>query len=424
MAKAISTSLYDLCVCIYRLVVFILLGNPLSMCILNLFAPRKTAEFAKNRNLFGEQLYSFYERVALKWPFFWAKWWMLLENIRKYTIKQQIQYFFKVSFKNNTAEDTLKKMRGGDSYRMSEACRKLFFSYGDKELPITETRWYQNDSVSVMGVHPTVRDFMMRNIRLDSAAMQLVFNRAIWSEDTRNELRKYLSRGAICYYDLNMLIDSAADKGEGADLRMLGILLDYIKRYGLEREMLDHAEVKYPKVIFETVLDALNWHKQMKAVKTYTKTMTSCEWHNFCVNTKQILPEVQALMNFNQYLEFRACGLTLDPKAVEEILYHGTDKEMWKSIFKFEPNHGLVKGSPLYELVVNTPSDWNKVYKKAMKELADFYNREISSGRKLNNQSELEMLEMEDAAKYVRAYRKYAKLSPEAEKLAKEKGFI
>jgi hypothetical protein len=392
------------------------------MCVLNFLAPRKTAEFAKNRNLFGEQLYSFYERVALKWPFFWAKWWMLLENIRKYTIKQQIQYFFKVSFKNNTAEDTLKKMRGGDSYRMSEACRKLFFSYGDKELPITETRWYQNDSVSVMGVHPTVRDFMMRNIRLDSAAMQLVFNRATWNEDTRNELRKYLSRGAICNYDLNMLIDSAADKGEGADLRMLGILLDYIKRYGLDPEMQDHTELKYPKEIYVLVKDAVNWHKQMKALKTYTKDMNA--WHDFCVKTKQILPEVQALMNTKQYLEFSSCRLALDPKAVEEILQNRNEPGFWKIIFKLEPNHGLVKGTQIYELVVNTLTDWNKVYKEAMNEITQSFIIAISTRRKFDEKSQLEMLELEDAAKYVRAYREYAKLSPKAEKLAKEKGFI
>jgi len=422
MTKAISTSLYDLCVCIYRLVIFILFGNPLSMCVLNFLAPRKTAEFAKNRHLFGEQLYSLYERVALKWPFFWAKWWMLLENIRKYTIKQQIQYFFKVSFKNGTAAETLKKMRGGDSASMSEACRKLFFSYGDKKLPITETRWYQDDSVSVMGVHPTVRDFMMRSIRLDSDAMQLVFRRATWDEDTHNELRKYLSRGAICNYDLNMLINSAADKKEGADFRLLGILLDYIKRYGLDPEMQDHAELKYPKEIYALVKDAVNWYKQMKAVRTYTKDMNA--WHDFCVKTKQILPEVQALMNTKQYLEFSSCRLALDPKAVEEILQNRNEPGFWKIIFKLEPNHGLVKGSPLYELVVNTPTDWNKVYKEVMNEITQSFIIAISAGRKFDEKSQLEMLELEDAAKYVRAYREYAKLSPKAEKLAKEKGLI
>ena len=326
MAKAISTSLYDLCVCVYRLVVFILFGNPLSMCVFNLLAPRRTAKFAKNQNLFGEQLYLFYESIALKWPFFWAKWWMKLENIRNYTVKQQIQYFLKVSFKNDTAVETLKKMASGNSFRMSEACRKLFFNYGEKELPLKETRTYQNGSVVIVWVPLTVCDFMMRNIRLDDDAMKLIFNRAKWDEDTRNELQKYFLRGAICNLQLKMLIDSVSDNSAGADLQMLSILLDYTKRYGFNIEMQDYARLKYPDVIFAQVKDTIILYKQMKAVKTYKKDM--CAWHNFCAKTKPILPEVQALMNLKQYLEFNKCGHTLDPKALEEILQHRTDRAL------------------------------------------------------------------------------------------------
>ncbi len=250
MAKAISTSLYDFCVGSYRLVVFILFGNPLSMCIYNLLAPRKTAEFAKNQALFGERLYAFYERMALKWPFYWAKWWMRLEDLGNYSVKQQIKYFFKVSFKNDTAVAALKAMQKGKKFNLSwpESYEELFCKYGERKLPVEENRSY-TEGICTVGyrVNLTVTEFMMRNVRLSYNALKTVIRKAGNNRDLREELKKYLASGRLNDAQFEMLIDSVTLNHSGGNLQMFGILLDYVKRYGIDEKYLERIEQQFPK---------------------------------------------------------------------------------------------------------------------------------------------------------------------------------
>ena len=104
MTKAMSSWLSDAFCFVFRLLVFILFGNPLSMSVINLLFPRLAAKFAQNPLYFGPKIYAFYERHALKCPFYWAKEWMQLEKLASYSVNQQVKYFLKVSFKNKTPE--------------------------------------------------------------------------------------------------------------------------------------------------------------------------------------------------------------------------------------------------------------------------------------------------------------------------------
>lgn len=377
MAKAVSTSLYDFFMFCCRLVMFIVLGNPLSMFVLNLLAPHYVAEFAKNRAVFGETIYRFYEYLALKMPFYWAKWWMKIENIRKYSDKRQIKYFLKVSFKNGTAVKTLKAMMSAEGMVFNKACETLFFKYGDKELPVKkELRYktYEDGSSGAYWGRDTVMVFMMHHIRLDYWSLKEVIRKAVYSEDIRKELEKYLASGQLCYDQVQLLIDAIFTDGHGIHLQMLGLLTGYVKRYGVEQEQMQYMKDKLPVSCFELVQNADKYHSHCKAVRTGKKDLA--KWEEYCRQVENLLPKAQELMTKEQYLVYSQTGHTLDPDAVISILHNNSDESFWKEIFLREPNHGLVfrgnaPGVTMHTLVTACETKWNKVYVEALKEMAE-----------------------------------------------------
>ena len=265
MAKAVSTSLYDFFMFCYRLVIFIVFGNPLSMFFLNLLAPRYVAEFAKNRAVFGENIYHFYEYCALKMPFYWVKWWMKVENIRKYSDKRQIKYFLKVSFKNGTAVKTLKAMMSADGMVFNKACETLFFKYGDKELPVKKELRYKTLADGSSGAYlgrDTVMVFMMRNVRLDYWSLKEVLRRAVYNEDLREELKKYLASGKLNEDQTRSLIDTAFTSKGSSNLQILGLLVDYINRYGISDSNKEYTRSVAPETCYELVEEAVDKHRQ------------------------------------------------------------------------------------------------------------------------------------------------------------------
>ena len=356
--KPISTCVSDALLFIVRLFLFVLLGNPLSMFVLNLFAPRCTAEFAKNQNLFGKKIYACYESFALKWPFYWSKWWMKLDDIRKYPVNKQIQYFLKVSFKNDTAVETLKKMMSSEGMNFNDACEKLFFEYGDRKLPIRELRSRMvNECVVAWHDNVTVMEFMMRNVRLDYYALGKVIQRATKDEQMQNELKSYIVRGAISYEQFGLLIDAVTTDSGSADLQMLGILIDYVKRYGISKEHLARVKKQYPTPCAELVEEASTWYTQMKAVKSFKNTAEGkSAWRKFCKETKKILPEVQAMMTPTQYAIFHNVGLKLDIEAIKAFL-NRSDKALWNEVFTKEKAtcqsgeiRAFIRSNPVLEL--------------------------------------------------------------------------
>ncbi len=272
--KAISTVLSDVVIFIVRLFVFIMFGNPLSMWVLNFFAPRKAAEFSKNKAIFGDKIYAFYEKRALKWPFFWACHWMKLEECGLYSTKRQIKYFFKVAVKNKTEAETLKAFQNGKFGKIfwPDAFEELFFKYGNKDLPYEERRSYMNGDCMVCYVkNVTIAEFMMRNVRLSYVALQNVIEKATISEDMRKELGKYLSTGKLNDAQFELLIDAVTTSPGSGDLQMLGLLLDYVKRYNISEKHMEKCRQQYPKVFMGLVEDAKLENKKKSAKSHKTK---------------------------------------------------------------------------------------------------------------------------------------------------------
>jgi len=264
MAKAISTCLSDTMIFVVRLFVFVMFGNPLSMFCFNLFAPCKTAEFTKNKAIFGDEIREFYNRLAAKWPLFWARYWISVEDIYKYSVKRQVQYFLKVAAKNKTEAETLKAMRKENFW--PKAYEILFFQYGNTELSYEETHKHiQNDCEIIYCVNITIAKFMMRNVRLSYNALQNVIKKAATDDDMCDELKKYLASGKLNDSQLELLIDAVTIEPGSGDLQMLGVLLDYVKRYGFSEKYMKKISTQYPVPFTELVREAVSYANKKRA---------------------------------------------------------------------------------------------------------------------------------------------------------------
>lgn len=360
--KAVSTLLSDSLGFMVRLLVFILFGNPLSMWFVNLLFPRLAAKFACNELYFGPQIYAFYEQRALKWPFHWAKWWMRLEKLASYSVEQQVKYFLKVSFKNKTEEKALNAMKKQTFW--SDAFEVLFFKYGNKNLPYTpECFWQEIGECSVGGyVKITVADFMMRHTRLSYNALAVAIQKAMHSDFACEELKKYLATGALNSDQLNLLIDAVSTNNGSGDFPMLGVLVEYVKRYNLRKEHWQRIKKQYPQPFIELLEEAAKTVEQAKIVSSLHDTSEDrFTWTRFCCETAEILPVAQGKMALWQYNIFHNTGHKLDSDAILALLRR-SDEKMWRLIFEWEEIDDNVKlelGShvkwwPVYEDVVKS----------------------------------------------------------------------
>lgn len=400
--KPISTCLTDCFIFMVRLFVFVLFGNPLSMFVLNLFAPRNTAEFAKNQNLFGTRIYRYYERHALKWPFYWARWWMKLEDLSDYAVKQQIQYFFKVATKNKTEAEALKAMSKKQFW--PDAHEALFFKYGEKELPMQELRSHTyGQCIVCKTVNLNVREFMMRHVRLSYNALKETIKCSETNEDLRDELKKYLASGKLNDAQFEMLIDAVTISAGKGYLQLFGIFIDYIKRYGISDKYLRRIERKYPKSFYELTVDNALLHQQTEVLSScQTSDKGEDDWREFCKKTPNILPDVQCKMTLAQYKIFHQTGHTLDAKAVDAFL-HRDNTALWRAVFRNEPNHGFWDGQ-IHVLVVQTKTKWNEVYADMF--MTEFYalRKKVKAGKELTEDEEVELLNLPDFEKVAKSY--------------------
>lgn len=328
--KPISTCMSDALIFIFRLCIFILFGNPLSMFIHNLLFPEETAEFARNRNIFGAKIYTFYERLALTWPFYWAKWWMKLDKLSDYTPNQQVQYLLKVAFRNQTEVEALKAMSKEELW--PAAYEKLFVSYGKLCLPLRQRDVRDRNYMPKWYMH-YVAEFMMQNVRLSYQALKNVIAWAAQDEQVMSTLKQYLASGKLNDAQFMLLTDAVSENQSGGNLKLLDVVIDYVKRYGISTEHMAHVRARYPRQFFELVADAKVLYTQTKAVKAFKDTCDGViAWREFCLQTRRILPEVQSQMSHMQYEVFHNVGHKLDVMAIKEFLWR-QDKELWRAVF-------------------------------------------------------------------------------------------
>ena len=219
-----------------------------------------------------------------------------------------------------------------------DAFEVLFFKYGDKKLPLEPENHWEDVGDSSVGyyVEVTVADFMMRHTRLSYNALAVVIKKAVNSHFVREELQKYLASGALNESQLYLLIDAVATDSGSGDLQMLGVLIDYVKRYNLRKEHWQRIKKQYPQPFIELLEEASHAVEQVKIVRSLQNTSDGrFTWLRFCRETAEILPVAQGKMALWQYDIFYSTDHKLDADAILALLRR-PDEKLWRLIFERE----------------------------------------------------------------------------------------
>lgn len=398
--NAISTSVSDFFLFFVRLFLFVVFGNPLSMCLFNFLFPDGVADFARNRHIFGPRIYGLYERLALKWPFRWAKWWITLENLAGCTPSQQVQYLLKVAFRNHKEVEAFKVM--GEKVYWPDSYDELFFQYGLIRLPLKE-RDMNHRLRTPLWYNRTVAEFMMQNVRLSYHAFEKYLEWAKHDCLLHPQLERYLETGKLNDEQFGLLINAVTTDKSGGDLKMFGILLEYIRRYGISETNMQRVQVQYPNQFVELVAKESKIYEQSKVVKAFKNTDEGrAEWRKFCKETEDIVPEAQVLMSLDQYHIFHNCGRTLAPEAILAFLKR-PDEELWKAVFKKEPNHGIINDEIRDFATYGGHGQWEMLL-GMINESFDNLREKLKTGEVLTEKEQMLMFNQPDAEVIVSKY--------------------
>jgi hypothetical protein len=202
---------------------------------------------------------------------------------------------------------------------------------------------------------------MMRNTRLSYNALASVVEKAKHNDFTCEELKKYLATGALNESQLNLLIDAVSTNQGSGDFPMLGVLMNYVKRYSLRKEHWQRIRAQYPKPFIELLEEAARTVEQARIVRSLKNTPEGHRtWEKFCQETEEILPLTQGKMALWQYKIFHNTGHKLDDDAIRSLL-HCSDEKLWRLIFEWEKIENPV------DFDISSNVNWWPVYQEVMK---------------------------------------------------------
>ncbi len=292
---------------------FLFIFNPLSMFLINLCAPALAATLAHSKNYCGNTTCQFYTWLALKLPFKWAKWWIPLDKLHEYTVREQEIYFNEI--------DRSKEVLWALSPEAWASLMKNIYVYPFKILA----------------------DGMRERNDLFAALINLTSE-----EDKERELiKQYMHYGALPKSQMEILIDKVREESSQDKHGVLfRILCDYIVRCGFSREMTKRIinDDAVSQLLKDKVADSITAHNQRVQTRNLSDlaTLEQVElWQKFCQTNQKIHPMAQQEMSLNQYAMFHKYGHELDAGAIAYLLWHG-DEKMAEQIFRTEPKFGIL----------------------------------------------------------------------------------
>lgn len=292
--------------------VLCLVGNPVSMFCLNMAFPGLAAKFAHNLTFCNEKMCKFYTKLALKWPYYWAMWWIDRKNLSKYSAEEQIDYFFDV----DNSEKTL--------FALSpDAVVALMYDHSSI---------FQNVAMK----------YNLRDEMIDEVIRRAADNQPIW----KNVFEKQLQKGTLPKKQAAALLRAAIDENRcGVSNYFRYHLCHYVKRCGLSDTLQHHLETSRASDDFKCkVLECLSHYKQKCAVRSHADTdniSVEEEWKLYC-QENELCYEVQKEMTVAQYVIFHFAGCLLSEDAIVHFFKTGRD-DMIKHIEEFEPKSNIIK---------------------------------------------------------------------------------
>ena len=364
---------------------FLVFFNPLSLFLINLFKPSLAARMAHSEIYCGGTICKFYTYLALKWPFKWAKWWIPLDKLCNYTIREQEIFF-------NEVQRSKEAMWAMSPQAWAWLMRKIY-AYPFKVLA------------------DGLRD---RNDFFE-ALLQVT------SEEGRERelIKQYMHYGALPKPQMEILVkkvceESAADQHAA----LFNILCDYIKRCGFNREMSEKIlsnETVSPR-LKEAITDCLKAHNQRVRAKNLhdLRTVEQIDaWTEFCHNNRNIHPEAQQEMSLNQYAIFHKYGHSLDAAAISYLLWNG-DERMAEQIFRNEPKFGILNKN--IEFVLGKHDYLHPLLQKVTEETREDLRKRINKHQKLNTEQLNKLFDCPSSADLVIEYLGYQELPKELHK--------
>ena len=216
MATSNSKSFFDLPVTtqlVYLILTllgfgFLLILNPLTLFLLNIFKPAWANDFAHSDELYSERCQKFFTRQAKKWPWHWAKYWYTSKELKELSVERQLDYYYDV----DCSAKTLAAMS-------------------------TEASLAVIDD----GMGNNFEDFKknINEIKLSSELLRAFIQKS-FKEDDMSTLSDYLKRGTLPKDLVESLADEAGNSTSGiySNTWLALVFYDFVERCGLSNDLL------------------------------------------------------------------------------------------------------------------------------------------------------------------------------------------
>ena len=291
----------------------LLIFNPLTLFVLNIFKPRWARNVAHWNELYDKKSQEFFTRQAKKWPWHWAKWWYTREELKELSVERQLDYYYDVDCSAKT---------------LAAMSRKAAFRVIDDGL-----------GNNFEGLKKNINEIKM------SPELFRVFIRKSFKEDDMSVLSDYLKRGTLSKELVECLADEARESTTGiySNSWLALVFYDYVERCGLGQDLLKTLFERPNSAHFKKEVERRQGiYEQRVFTKSQRGSKSPHAWLHFCGNTKEICKQAQMEMGVDQYHVFHETGHTLDAEAILHILSHNSDRMMAQLIFEYEPNYGIV----------------------------------------------------------------------------------
>ncbi|MBR3676667.1 MAG: hypothetical protein IKN71_06000 [Alphaproteobacteria bacterium] len=342
----VSTKLMSFCVYGMASVFFLLVGNPLSMFLLHWCRPQTAAKLVHCDVLFGDRIRAFYTRLALKWPFKWAKWWIKLDDLKNYSVDEQLIY--------------LKDVR--NDYDVFSA--------------MSPEAWI----LCMKNGHISRLSYAMSNLDLRDDLFIALVDFTLAEQKESSLMKEYTHFGTLTQQKATILVDKAiAESKDYPEGCLARILCEYIDRCNLRKDLLNKiADSEATPEFKERVADAHQTHLQKCIVRDlacWKDEKNPAKWRKFCKLNSKIYAGAQMEMDEEQYKIFHETGHLLDKAAIAYLLCN-TTPPYCRLIFRYEPKFGIQSENIKFCLkrFVNIPpilqeeiEDFEKRLKKQMK---------------------------------------------------------
>ena len=316
----------------------LLILNPITLFVLNIFKPRWARTMAHSDALYDKKSQQFFTEQAKEWPWHWAKWWYTSKEIGCLTDDKQLDYYYNVSH----SIETLNAM---SIHNSAKVIGKDFEGFKEYIASV--------NTLNAMSIAISAKDAYINM----SYNLFCAFIRASIEKDDMSALGDYLKRGTLPKDQVKILSEYASDSTSGvySNTWLALVFYDYVERCGLGQEMLKKLLERPNSAHFKKEVERRQGiYEQRVFTKSQRGSKSPHAWLHFCGKTKEICKQAQMEMGLDQYHVFHKTGHTLDAEAILHILSHYSDRTMAQLIFEYEPNFGIASDE-VKELIDRKP---------------------------------------------------------------------